>query len=214
MNEQTTQINWHELIDKALPLLGVIIGALLTPLVTEKINTIKRKRTVVNELTESLIHFFYAWINYVTEVNYYALYNQMAVKLAEEIEIAFNNGHGQQQMQEKKLIVFNEMELLHRTNGKTHYDERAKAEAKLYALIIEIKHLYGNKRYNALKQLIHPYLKEANTRNANYLYDFLKLSLDQCYEIADELPDKAIFRSGELDSIKVQVLQHSEDIMG
>lgn len=148
------------LLDKLLPLVGVLIGGIIglaSPWVSHRLEIKKRKRSLKYDLVN----------------NVYVLYNLLKLEVGLQNQLRFIT---------KRLDLANEKKIIHYQNDLIEYNELNKSldnnfmkmteiESKLIALNAEVGDYYSAKINNALSELLSKPLSDSNN-SARIIIDF------------------------------------------
>jgi hypothetical protein len=203
----TEEFNLHSLIDKSLPLIGVLVGgmlALISPFISDRIEKRKRKRTIIYELIENLSSYFIFLSKYVIESNLFLSYGRYY-----ELTLYASKGLNKTPQEIHDSLSDLEIYLKHRDYHKSMVDEYFsrgnEADSKVKALIFEFQDYYSTKKFNNIKANIVSLFKDYRTKDKIFLYDFNNLTREQLDVASSKLPQELYLKEleiqGKLDNL-------------
>lgn len=183
--------------DKILPLLGVLIGALMTPWVTNRIEKGREKLLLRRELIKSVHIFFNLWKEGIMLLNNRDFSTRLAYFMS------YSLSHHQldpilraEKTREHKIImkdIFN-MNATHEVN----YHKMMEIEADILSALAQSKRFYSSDTTLKLSQLLRPLIDQSNAQFE--FYDYALLDESGIDEAKRALPNLLRGKHKEMDA--------------
>ncbi|HEU5290213.1 MAG TPA: hypothetical protein VFU05_06175 [Cyclobacteriaceae bacterium] len=153
-----------------MTILGVIIGGLLTPLVTATIEKSRAKNLVKPELIKTIYIFFNLRKVLLEHTNMIRL-TQKGVILAHQNLLVLNSNAPNRGELERQHTVLNTTlsETIERAN--LYFQKILEVEAQIHVLMVQVNEYYGIEKFKAIKKQIDPILNESNSSQDLLNYD-------------------------------------------
>lgn len=176
-------------------LVGVIIGAAITPLITHSVES----RRIKSRIKPELIGLMYLFYNYrkalLTTVNDLGFQIRFLFFKKEELITTAT-------ISEKANLEI-EVELLSKSiarmidNHKEYFAKLTEIEAKMLSVLSQVSEYYGESKYTKLENLIRPKLEASNSQQE--LYNYGLLDAQKISELKSSLAQILIDKAHELD---------------
>lgn len=158
-----------ELIDKILPLIGVLIGLWLGPYFASRIQNKNAKKTLRAEFVQSIYMFFnYRKARYGSAIrsNYNAALANRVWKNLRNLSLT----EIERKENERQYSVLKDIADKAEERQYFYYDRLIEIEGLIIKQLSEIQRHFGVKIYKSVKELIQPHLDESNSlRTPNFL---------------------------------------------
>ena len=184
-------------LDKILPLIGVVIGALITPWVTNRIERAKTRDLVKSNIIKDVYIFFNQWKENVTNINN----RYFSFRLSEIVSnILIKNELDSIQRAERirqfEILVkdiFNMEE-----HGKATYTKMVETEAEMLSCLSNAKGFLDTNKYNRLSKIIKSLIERSNMPSE--LHDYLAVDPIQIDNLKQVLPKQLRVKHNEMDA--------------
>lgn len=184
-------------LDKILPLVGVIIGAMLTPWIAFKMEKTRRKLSLKPELVQITYIFFNLWkLNISIHNN--AEFQKRYAYLVSELLSSPNIDISQKELKSRDFDTLMKDIFILQDNAKVNFEKMMEIEAKLLSMTTEFQKYYGEIVYIKLSNLIRPLVDESN--NTSALHNYFEFSADEINRIKKELPKEIDKKAKEIDA--------------
>ena len=188
-------------LDKILPLIGVLIGALLTPLLSSRIENKKVK----SSLKPELVRFLYMFYNLLKEhytLSTYENLNGRKQHLANMDANNLNLSVEQRTEIKRQYDTFQQDDLRSQEYIRVNFKRLIKVEASILSNISQIQVYYDKELYDKLMKLIQPEISKSN--NPQSIFDFSNSTEAQMREA--KIRDGLLAKSLELDQDYAKVI--------
>ncbi len=193
-----------------IALVGVIVGGLITPLVTSRIDTARLKKSLKPELIRLLTEFFEFRKQSVGLTNRVLLFTKIHATTYEVDETTLQGAdrvyyekiaktfEGLKSQAESETVMLHE-----------HFYKQISVVSNLQANLTQFKAYFGNALYEKLERIIQPAIDEGEKFPALHQYkDLTTDQLGQLLEtIDDELLQEYLRLNSNFQSLKKQILK-------
>jgi hypothetical protein len=160
-------------LDKILPLLGVVLGAFLSPLVSHFLERNKRKQNLKSELIEELSALFGMNKDHFIVINEQAFLNRYIILISSQLS-------GEKNESDRDYLKFEINRVLQRMQNlnerfKDSYSTLVAIESRIQSLIFETRDIYGKDVFRSVNSLLQPVIRESNDNEKAYLHDYQNL---------------------------------------
>lgn len=192
-------MNW---LDKLLPLVGVIIGASLAPLLTSFLERSRAKRRLKPDLIKHTYEFFGLLKHNISLCNDHSytinLYNALNEELA-NLDIKAENYEIQKNILAKDVsLLFAEGQRIHKEMTDNYY-RHLESEANIQSLITQFSIYYDQSIYTRLSNAYAlPVFKTANDQNL--LFPYSKMDANELRDLYVKLEPAQDAKWKEIDN--------------
>lgn len=158
--------NDYQILNSILPLIGVIIGGLLSPYVTSKMENVKIRKSIKPRLIQQLYLFFnYRKMN----INELTLSN-LASKHFQFLNLELSR---EDLLDEHRIILQSKAKATsekideNRTLRKETFSKLTEIESTIISLIFEVRSHYGENTFTKVYELVTPYIDASNVVENN-----------------------------------------------
>ena len=196
-----------DLLDKILPLVGVLIGLWLGPMFANRIQNRNNKNALKAELIQSIYLFFnYRKAGYGATIR--SNYNsEMARRAWDKLKNVEQSLEMRNENERQFSVVKNNADK-EESRSNEYFDKLIEIEAIMLKQLTDIQRFYGNETYNAVSKLIQPHLDESNS---SFLSDIGSMTnVDEksnTYDIIEKLDNELTKKGDELiQKVKAKII--------
>lgn len=178
-------------------LLGVVIGGLLTPWITSKMEDAKIKKSLRPQIIEIIYTFFNVRKAHITYSNIHNFKIQLTVFAIRGLHSHDKPNPKDAEILQKIIDSDDSKELA--VHAEKYFDQLVEIEGKLIAFVCQAQLYYGQEVYNKLNKLIKPEIDKSN--QPNNIYNYSKLEGSQLQKIAETIGDDLYTETQKLNPI-------------
>ena len=198
-----------QILDKILPLVGVIIGAAITPWVSSIIEKQRHKRLIKANLIKSL-HIFHSYWKMD-----FSLANTIPFKMRESNDLSTNIGQTdapeEKERLQRKFDVF-ERDLFRKSETHLRITERKmEVEADIESLLMQTLQYFGVTKYNKVEIELRFYLEESHEQKQ--LYKYLHMEIESFPNLLEQVLAQIKEKHAELEKKQKRIVSKVQDTL-